>query len=105
MARGRPWSAEDSARLRQLVQAGTIDLEIARALGRARETITRKRKLLGLAPGGSPENRATLLRIAATRVANRMTEQDNLQERPKTYTPELGQELCRRLSDGSPLGG
>jgi hypothetical protein len=67
MARGGPWSADDSQRLRRLVQAGTIDTEIARLMRRRRESVTRKRKLLKLAPGCSPAYRAALLRLAARR--------------------------------------
>jgi hypothetical protein len=104
MARGRFWSADDSSRLRRLIQAGALDAEVANILGRPRETITRKRKQLGLGPGCSPAHRLALLRLGARRTEVSMTEeQANGQERPTIYRPELGQELCRRLSQGSSL--
>jgi hypothetical protein len=103
MARGKLWSADESARLRRLVRAGSIDIEIAHAMRRPRETITRKRKLLGLSPGCSASYRAAMLRLAARKVVKQTKEDANMQERPTTYTPELGEKICRSLSDGSPL--
>jgi hypothetical protein len=92
----RAWSEGESAQLRRLVQEGAVDAEIAMELGRARETINRKRRMLGLAPGGSPAYRAALLR----RAVQDASREENLASRPTTYTQELGQEFCRRLSEG-----
>ena len=103
MSRGNWWSAEESARLRRLVKTGAVDAEIAGLLGRSRETVTRKRKLLGLAPGSSPAYRAALARQAERKARKQMTQEANTSTRPTIFTQELADELCRRLADGTPL--
>jgi len=66
---GRGWSAEDLAALRRLVAAGWSDARIGEALGRARETVQRKRTALRLAPGQSEAMTAAVRRLKARRLA------------------------------------
>jgi IS30 family transposase len=68
---GRCWSAEDLAALRRLVAAGWSDARIGEALGRARETVQRKRAALRLQPGQSEAMTAAVRRLAARRRAGR----------------------------------
>ena len=51
MMNGRGWSADEIAALRRLVAAGWTDARIGETLGRARETVQRKRTALRLEPG------------------------------------------------------
>ena len=44
MSRGRPWSADDAARLRRLVAAGETDARIAEAMDRHPDMIRRQRR-------------------------------------------------------------
>jgi hypothetical protein len=48
MSNGRIWSDEDTVSTRNLAALGRSDAEIARILGFSRETIVRRRKLLGI---------------------------------------------------------
>ena len=64
---GRGWSADDLATLRRLVAAGRTDTRIGAALGRARETVLRKRAALGLEPGQSEEMTAAVRRMSERR--------------------------------------
>lgn len=50
---GRSWSDDDIAALRRLVALGWTDGRIAGELGRSRETVQRKRTVLGLKTGQS----------------------------------------------------
>ena len=106
MARGRLWSADDSARLRRLVRAGAIDVEIAAELGRPRETITRKRKTLGLQPGCSPSYRAAVLRMALKKAREKrkaMTKEANDRRSPTTDAADPGEPPCEQPSDATSL--
>jgi IS30 family transposase len=69
---GRGWSADDLAALRRLVAAGWTDARIAGSLGRARETVQRKRVALRLQPGQSETMTAAVRRMAARRRAQRL---------------------------------
>jgi IS30 family transposase len=69
---GRCWSADDLAALHRLVAAGWTDARIAGALGRARETVQRKRVALRLQPGQSEPMTAAVRRMAARRRAERL---------------------------------
>ena len=51
MSRGRPWTADDAARLRRLVAAGETDAAIAEAMDRHPNMIRRRRCAENLAPG------------------------------------------------------
>ena len=66
---GRCWSADDIAALRRLVAAGWTDARIGEALGRARETVQRKRAALRLEPGQSEAMTAAVRRLKARRLA------------------------------------
>jgi IS30 family transposase len=66
---GRGWSADDLAALRRLVAAGWTDARIGEALGRARETVQRKRAALRLGPGQSEAMTAAVRRLKARRLA------------------------------------
>ena len=66
---GRGWSADDIAALRRLVAAGWTDARIGEALGRARETVQRKRTALRLEPGQSEAMTAAVRRLKARRLA------------------------------------
>ena len=66
---GRYWSADDIAALRRLVAAGWTDARIGEALGRARETVQRKRAALRLRPGQSEAMTAAVRRLKARRLA------------------------------------
>jgi ParB-like chromosome segregation protein Spo0J len=66
---GRCWSADDLAALRRLVAAGWTDARIGEALGRARETVQRKRAALCLEPGQSEAMTAAVWRLNARRRA------------------------------------
>ncbi len=66
---GRGWSADDLAALRRLVAAGWTDARIGGALGRARESVLRKRAALGLEPGQSEAMTATVRNLRARRLA------------------------------------
>lgn len=67
---GRAWTADELSTLRRLVAAGLTDGEIGIALGRARETVLRKRKALRLQPGQSPAMTAALRRLHARRLGS-----------------------------------
>lgn len=64
---GRAWTADELSTLRRLVAAGLTDGEIGTALGRARETVLRKRKALRLQAGQSMGMSAALGRLHARR--------------------------------------
>jgi hypothetical protein len=66
---GRGWTADEIARLRDLVAAGWTDGRIGEALGRARETVLRKRAALRLEPGQSEAMTAAVWRLKARRRA------------------------------------
>lgn len=66
---GRGWSGEEIAALRRLVAAGWTDGRIGSALGRARETVQRKRTALRLEPGQSEAMTAAVWRLKARRRA------------------------------------
>ena len=66
---GRGWSADDLAALCRLVAAGWTDARIGEALGRARETVQRKRTALRLEPGQSEAMTAAVRRLKARRLA------------------------------------
>src|SRR6188474_668084 len=107
MARGRTWTVDDSRRLCRLAGSGAIDAEIAGALGCRRETITRKRKLLGLAPACSAAYRRALVGRAARRtLAVLLMERAMAKEslRPAACNESAGLEICRRLAAGGRRG-
>lgn len=62
---GRCWSADEIATLRRLLAAGWTDAQIAEALGRARETVQRKRTALRLQPGQSTAMTKAVWRLKA----------------------------------------
>ena len=64
---GRGWSANEIATLRRLVAAGWTDARIGAELGRARETVQRKRTALRLKPGQSRAMTAAVWRLKARR--------------------------------------
>jgi len=66
---GRGWSAEDLSALRRLVAAGWTDARIGEALGRARETVQRKRTALRLEPGQSEAMTGAVRRLKTQRPA------------------------------------
>jgi hypothetical protein len=66
---GHGWSADDIAFLRRLVAAGWTGARIGEALGRARETVQRKRIALRLEPGQSAAMTAAVRRLKARRMA------------------------------------
>lgn len=66
---GRIWTADDSAKLRHLAQAGMNDAEIGRILGRDRTCIVRKRAQMGIERGMSVAHIAALARCNARRRA------------------------------------
>jgi len=66
---GRCWSTDDLAALRRLVTAGWTDARIGVALGRARETVQRKRAALNLERGHSQAMTAAMRRLKARRLA------------------------------------
>ena len=66
---GRGWSADEIAVLRRLVAAGWTDARIGEELGRARETVQRKRAALRLTPGQSRAMTAAVWRLKARRMA------------------------------------
>lgn len=68
---GRGWSDDDLTALRRLVAAGWTDARIGVALGRARETVQRKRAALRLEPGQPEAMTAAVRRLAARRRAAR----------------------------------
>lgn len=68
MSRGRPWSADDAARLRRLVAAGCTDGEIAGAMARHPDLIRRRRREAGLAPGQSRAATVALMRVNRRRL-------------------------------------
>ncbi len=57
MTRGKIWSDDDTASLRNLKMLGRTDAEIARILGYTRETVVRRRKMLGVATLDTAEAR------------------------------------------------
>lgn len=64
---GRSWSDDDIAALRRLVASGWTDGRIARELGRSRETVQRKRSVLGLKAGQSKAMTKAVWRMAGRR--------------------------------------
>lgn len=68
---GRAWTADELSTLRRLVAAGLTDGQIGTALGRARETVLRKRQALSLQPGQSLALSVALARLHARRLAAR----------------------------------
>ena len=66
---GRGWPADEIAALRRLVAAGWTDARIGEELGRARETVQRKRTALRLEPGQSEAMTAAVRRLKARRLA------------------------------------
>lgn len=48
MSRGRPWTADDSARLRRMAQAGYSDGEIAREIACSIATVRDHRRAQGI---------------------------------------------------------
>src|SRR5688572_9210847 len=107
MARGRTWTDDDTGRLRRLVRSGAIDAEIARAMGCRRETITHKRKLLGLPPACSAAHRRGVLGRAARRALGPHLMERAMataSPRPAACSELDGLEICRRLAEASRLG-
>ena len=72
MSRGRPWSADDAARLRRLVAAGCTDGEIAGAMARHPDLIRRRRREAGLAPGQSRAATVALMRVNRRRLGRKV---------------------------------
>jgi|GEM_PF-630872 len=72
MSRGRPWSADDAARLRRLVAAGCTDGEIAEAMARHPDLIRRRRREAGLAPGQSRAATIVLMRVNRRRLGRKV---------------------------------
>lgn len=72
MSRGRPWSADDAARLRRLVAAGCTDGEIAESLARHPDLIRRRRREAGLAPGQSRAATVALMRVNRRRLGRKV---------------------------------
>lgn len=72
MSRGRPWSADDAARLRRLVAAGCTDGEIAEAMARHPDLIRRRRREAGLAPGQSRAATIALMRVNRRRLGRKV---------------------------------
>ena len=66
---GRCWSADDIAALCRVVAAGWTGARIGEALGRARETVPRKRAALRLEPGQSEAMTAAVGRLKARLMA------------------------------------
>jgi hypothetical protein len=66
---GHGWFADDIAFLCRLVAAGWTDGRIGEALGRARESVQRKRAALRLKPGQSAAMTAAVRRLKARRMA------------------------------------
>ena len=60
---GRPWTPDDTARLRRMAVAGYSDGEIAQHLGFCRETVTRRRASLHIGRGMSAAMIAMLARV------------------------------------------
>lgn len=63
MSNGRDWTDDDTAELRRLVARGDSDGDIAKAMGRGRTLIVRKRAEFNLEAGVSPEETAMVARI------------------------------------------
>lgn len=72
MSRGRPWTADDAARLRRLVAAGCTDGEIAEAMARHPDLIRRHRREAGLAPGQSHAATVALMRVNRRRLGKKV---------------------------------
>lgn len=60
---GRPWSPDDTARLRRLVAAGMTDSAIGEAMGRHPQVIYDKRHEHGIEPGISRAAKAMIARL------------------------------------------
>ncbi len=68
MSNGRPWTAEDTAKLRRLARGGMGDAEIAREMGRPdRSFIAKKRAEHRIERGISPALVAMMARVNARR--------------------------------------
>lgn len=72
MSRGRPWTAEDAARLRRLVAAGCTDGEIAETMARHPDLIRRRRREAGLSPGQSRAATIALMRVNRRRLGKKV---------------------------------
>jgi phosphotransacetylase len=72
MSRGRPWSADDAARLRRLVAAGETDGAIGEAMGRHPDMIRRQRRAAGLAPGQSRAATIMMMRVNRRRLGKKV---------------------------------
>jgi hypothetical protein len=72
MSRGRPWTADDAARLRRLVAAGHTDGEIAAAMARHPDLVRRRRREAGLSPGQSRAATVALMRVNRRRLGKKV---------------------------------
>ena len=72
MSRGRPWTADDAARLRRLVAAGETDGAIGEAMGRHPDTIRRQRRAAGLAAGQSRAATIMMMRVNRRRLGKKV---------------------------------
>jgi hypothetical protein len=72
MSGGRPWTADDAARLRRLVAAGHTDGEIAAAMARHPDLVRRRRRDAGLAPGQSRAATVALMRVNRRRLGKKV---------------------------------
>jgi len=72
MSRGRPWSADDAARLRRLVAAGETDGAIAAAMDRHPDMIRRQRRAENLAPGQSRAATVMMMRVNRRRLGRKI---------------------------------
>lgn len=67
MSNGRPWTGDDTARLRRLVASGMGDAEIAEEMDRDRTLIVRKRHEHRIPRGISVAMAAALARLRTRR--------------------------------------
>lgn len=72
MSRGRPWSADDAARLRRLVAAGETDTAIAEAMDRHPDVIRKRRRAENLAPGQSRAATIMMMRLNRRRLGKKV---------------------------------
>ena len=72
MSRGRPWTADDAARLRRLVAAGETDARIAETMERHPDMIRRQRRVAGLAPGQSRAATIMMMRVNRRRLGKKV---------------------------------
>lgn len=69
---GRPWSSDDTAKLRRLVAAGKTDAAIGEDMGRSRGFIQEKRAEHAIEPGLSRAAKALIARLNLQRVRRAM---------------------------------